>query len=119
MVGFLRCANWGWLPWTRRKYRVIQVVDVADEVPERLPRDTAVVVGSLEHPKWIAFDCPCSERHRVLLNLDPRRLPMWSLRSSKPLTLYPSIDYQGSAKRCHYIIRKGQVLWIPNSDFGE
>ena len=119
MVGHFGLSDWGWLPWTRRKYRVSQVVDAADEVPQRLPRDTAVVVGTLEHPKWIAFNCPCSEQHRILLNLDPHRRPAWSLRSVKPLSLYPSIDYQGAVKRCHYIIRKGKVLWIPNSDFGE
>lgn len=119
MVGFFRRSDWDWLPWTRRTYRVSQVVDAADEVPERLPRNAAVVVGSLEHPKWIAFDCPCREQHRVLLNLDRRRRPAWLLRSTKPLTLYPSIDYQEPGKRCHYVIRKGRVLWIPNSDFGE
>lgn len=118
MVGFFRLSDWGWLPWNRRTFRVSQVVDAADEVPEHLPRYAAVVVGSLERPKWIAFDCPCRERHRVLLNLDPRRRPAWSLRSAKPLTLYPSIDYQELGRRCHYIMRKGKALWIPKSDSG-
>lgn len=118
MVGLLKRSLGGWLPWTRHKYRVSLVVEAADEVPEHLPRYEAVVVGSLEYPKWIAFDCPCEERHRVMLNLDPRRRPTWSVRSAEPLTLNPSIDYQELGKRCHYIIRKGKVLWIPNSDFG-
>lgn len=59
-----------WLPW--RKWRIGAVVDAADEVPERLPPKVAVLVGSTAHPKWLAFDCPCGEVHRIVVSLDLR-----------------------------------------------
>lgn len=111
MVVLRRISIWNWLPWPGRKFRVIQVVEAADEVSERLPRNGAVVVGSMERPTWIAFDCPCEEHHRVMLNLDTRRRPAWTMQSAKPLTLRPSIDELRPGKRCHYLIRKGKVRW--------
>jgi hypothetical protein len=88
-------------------------VDEADEVPERLPRRAAVLVGPPEEPKWIAFDCPCGQGHRVMLNLDRRRLPAWSLVSQRALTLSPSID-DYAIGRCHFFIRQGKIKWVPS-----
>lgn len=99
-----------------RRFRVVQYVEAADEIPDELPMRGAVVVGSRDQSTWIAFDCPCDERHRVMLNLDARRKPTWSLRNGKPLTLNPSIDERRPGKRCHYFIRAGRVQWAHNTD---
>lgn len=61
--------------------------------------------------KWLAFDCPCKEGHRVLLNLNPNVRPSWSVRARKPLTVSPSIDELRGGKRCHYFIRGGHIDW--------
>lgn len=106
-----------WLISSRR-FRLTEVVDAADEIPSRLPRKSAVLVGSLDQPKWIAFDCPCVEHHRVMVNLDPRRPPAWVMRATKPLTLSPSIDEKRSSTRCHYFIRGGRVHWAHNANMG-
>ncbi|WP_368858331.1 DUF6527 family protein [Nocardia alni] len=95
------------------------MVDAADEIPERLPLNGAVVVGTIDHPTWIAFDCPCVDHHRVMLNLDVRRYPAWVMQPIKMLTLQPSIDELRQGKRCHYFICKGKVQWVQyNSDDG-
>lgn len=101
-----------WLRWPRRKWRVVEVVDAAYDIPERIPRRGAVIVGTPEKPTWIAFDCPCSERHRVMLNTDVRRRPTWSVKTTKALTLAPSVDETRGTKRCHYVIRNGNVRWV-------
>ena len=44
-------------------------VDEADEVPAELPRNNAVLVGTVK-TKWIVFDCPCQTGHRIMLNVD-------------------------------------------------
>lgn len=97
------------LPW--RKWRVVLTVAAADDVPQRLPRRGAALVMRGEQPTWIAFDCPCSDHHRLLVNLDPARSPTWALAGSSPLTLSPSIDDVGGARRCHYFIRGGKIRW--------
>jgi len=96
-----------------RKWRLVLAVEEADEVPERLPRHEAVLVGPAEKPKWIAFDCPCRQGHRVMLNLDRRRMPVWSLVSQRPLTLSPSID-DYTKGRCHFFLRQGKIKWVPS-----
>lgn len=106
--------SWGfWLSVFSRKLRVVQVVDAADEIPHDLPRNGAVVVGSLHEPRWVAFDCPCDNHHRVMLNLDVRRRPVWTATSFKPLTLRPSVDEFRGPMHCHYFVRKGKVQWVP------
>lgn len=99
-----------WLPF--RKWRVIGCVDAADEIPEKLPPRCAVVVGSTQYPKWIAFDCPCKTGHRIMLSLDRRNKPSWTAPESKPLTLKPSVDSHLKGKRCHYFISHGKVEWV-------
>jgi hypothetical protein len=98
-----------WLP--RRRFFVACDVEEADLVPSRLPRRAAVVVRRLGVAKWIAFDCPCRRRHRLLVNLDPSRKPYWRLLPSKRLSLAPSVDVIDEGKRCHFWIRNGRIGW--------
>jgi hypothetical protein len=114
VVKALLVSWWNRLPWVGGKLRVVRIVAAADEVPDRLPPRGAVLVGSLERPTWVAFDCPCVDRHRVMLNLDSRRRPTWTMQSSNPLSLHPSIDEFRDQKRCHYFIRGGKVQWVPD-----
>jgi hypothetical protein len=90
---------------------VVALVDAADEIPNHLPRNGAVIVGSRDNPTWVAFDCPCVQHHRVMLNLDARRRPVWTLRASRPLTLHPSVNELRAGTRCHYFVRSGKVHW--------
>lgn len=94
-------------------------VESADEIPEKLPRNTAVIVGTAARPKWIAFDCPCRSGHRIMLNLDRGRSPFWQLsKVDGPLSLSPSVNYYDGRRRCHYFVRNGKVDWVGDS-FGE
>jgi hypothetical protein len=96
------------------RYRVMSTVAAGDDIPDVLPERGAVLVGPAGGPKWIAFDCPCHDDHRVMLNLDVRRRPTWRMTSATPLTIQPSIDALRGAKRCHYFVTKGRVRWVPN-----
>jgi hypothetical protein len=98
------------LPW--RAWRVVSEVEAADEIPERLRPKDVVLVGTLRSPKWIAFDCPCRERHRVMLNLDRARRPQWRVTGTSHLTISPSVDELRGAVRCHYYVRNGRIKWV-------
>jgi hypothetical protein len=102
---------WQWLPVFR--WRIVSVVEAADEVPQRLPRNGAVLVGPKARPKWIVFDCPCRSGHRIMLNTDRGRAPHWSTTIGGPLTILPSVDYyEHTVRRCHYFVRKGRIKWV-------
>lgn len=111
MADVKRIRWWQWLPIFR--WRIVAVVEAADEVPERLPRNGVVLVGSSTQPKWIGFDCPCRKGHRIMLNTDRVRTPQWSIAARSPLTVLPSVDYfEPRVQRCHYFIRRGRIKWV-------
>ncbi len=97
-------------------WRIVGVVESADEIPQKLPRNGAVLVGTRTYPKWIAFDCPCRSGHRILLNADKARRPYWSVTTQGNLTIYPSIDYRDANGRCHFFIRNGRITWAYGRD---
>ncbi len=110
MADIIKIPWWQWLPIFR--WRVVGVLESADDIPERLPRNGAVLVGPRTRPKWVAFDCPCRNGHRIMLNTDKARLPYWSITTEGPLTISPSVDYRNFKQRCHYFIRSGRITWV-------
>ena len=98
----------------RGPWRIGESFDAADNIPKELPKKTAVLVGSIERPKWIAFDCPCNTGHRIMLNLDTSRRPAWRIAAVNPLSLRPSVDALNGRRRCHFVLSNGQVTWIPS-----
>lgn len=110
MAGVGRIPFWEWIPG--RAWRIVATVDAADEIPQRLPSCGAVIVGSLQQPKWLAFDCPCKTGHRIMVALDPAHRPHWSLKKGKKLGISPSIDYRTAKMRCHYFVTDGKIHWV-------
>lgn len=110
MAGLGRFPLWGWIKG--RSWRIVTIVDAADEIPDRLPAKGAVLVGTPEHPKWLAFDCPCKSGHRMMVSLDRAHYPHWTLHDPKKLTISPSIDYISAERRCHYLVRGGKIFWV-------
>lgn len=111
----MKISWWQWLPF--QPWRVVGAVEAADEIPERLPRNAAALVGSEVLPKWIAFDCPCRTGHRIMLNTDPGRRPAWKCVgvSGDRLSIAPSVDYADGRRRCHYFVRDGKIQWAKDT----
>lgn len=98
------------MPW--RLWRVVEYVDAGDEIPEQLPYRGVVLVGTKQNPTWAALDCPCGTGHRLLVNLNTRRLPRWRVRSESRLSLRPSINVAQQGRRCHFVLSDGKVRWV-------
>src|SRR5260370_36751997 len=109
-MAVIRWRHW----WPRRKWRVVVNVADADDIPNRLPRNGVALVGSAEAPKWLAFDCPCRAKHRIMVNLDHHRRPAWRVRMLTPLTVSPSFDYREDNRRCHFLLKGGHIQWVPD-----
>jgi hypothetical protein len=80
-------------------------------IPVVLPRHMIAVVKTPNQFKWAVFECPCGHGHRLMLNLDKRHEPTWTLAQADPPSLRPSIDSQGQ-RRCHFWLREGYVNWV-------
>ncbi len=100
---------WQWAPIF--PWRIVADVEAAPDVPDKLPRNGVVLVGSRQRPKWLAFDCPCRQGHRISIPLDPAHNPHWTIAESGGLSVHPSVDYDTPTRRCHYFIRRGRVAW--------
>ena len=106
-------ARWlQWLPIRRSTWRVVDGATSGADIPTMIPPRGAILVRSLEADRLLAFDCPCQERHRIILNLDEDRYPHWQVRERDPLTLWPSVDDRGEGRRCHFVLRNGTVRWV-------
>lgn len=116
MADLSRISWWDWLPLPWRKWRVVLRVDAGDQIPERIPRGGAVLVAPEESPTWIAFDCPCRQHHRVMLNLERQRHPYWTVDTIRPLSISPSIDDVTRDRRCHFFVKDGKIRWVPNRE---
>ena len=106
-------SPWWWIP--HRRWRIVATIPEADEVPDNLPsRGVVVVALSGSNAKWLVFDCPCGAE-RIMINTDTRRAPAWRLWSSpvRGVTIQPSIDSRHDRGRCHYLIRHGRTIWVP------
>lgn len=99
---------------TSRPWRLAATVSDMDEVPQHIAARRAYLVATAVRPKWLVFDCPCGTGHRIVLNLDSARRPVWTVRLSKRgvLTLRPSVNYGDDRRKCHYVLLNGQVEWI-------
>lgn len=109
--------SWWQRLWPFHPWRLVEVVDDADEIAAQLPRNGVSFVGTVTNPKWIAFDCPCRTGHRVMINGDPVRKPCWKavVGTDQRVTISPSVDYADRNKRCHYFVRHGKVEWARDS----
>ena len=105
---------WQWIP--RFSWRIVATVEAADEIPARLPGKGVVLVGSQQHPKWLAFDCPCRTGHRIMITFEATHSPHWRLISAQKLTVCPSVDYRTPSRRCHYLIKHGRIIWVPEKE---
>lgn len=99
---------------TFRRWRLEATVSDMDQVPPNIRPRRAYLVATPSRRKWLAFDCACSSGHRILLNLDASRRPVWTLRLSrtKALTLHPSVNYHDDHRTCHYILSNGRIEWV-------
>jgi hypothetical protein len=106
-----RIIDW----WRRRRMtrprldRVRSYARRAD-LPANLPRHELAVLGDPVSPKWLLLECPCGNGHRLQIDLDARHAPNWRLERRGP-DVYPSIDYRGPERRCHFWLKDGRVRW--------
>lgn len=106
LISWLRALLMLWRPWAIAGY-----VEAADEIPDHLPHKGVILVGTAGIPTWAVLDCPCRKGHRLMVNLDKSRLPVWTIDSMKPLTIRPSIDDITSERQCHFVVRQGRIRW--------
>lgn len=92
-------------------FRRVRRYDTLPDVPDVLQSGTVAIVGAPRHPKWVAFDCPCARRHRIVLPVaGPTSRWAVTTRWRRP-TIQPSVD-SDDGERCHHLVNRGRVRWV-------
>jgi hypothetical protein len=110
-VGDALTFSWWARHRPRWRYCIAGSVDAADLLPDLLPKKALVVVENDERATWVAFDCPCKRRHRLLIPLSTSKQPHWKLRRDKRPSLTPSVDSHDGVQRCHFWLTNGPMGW--------
>src|SRR5664280_2280536 len=110
------------IDWVRRqklsvpKFTELAYYERQSGAPTSLPRHVVAVIGTIEHPKWATFECPCGTGHTIMVNLSASRRPYWRLSSDKAgPSLSPSIDFRDSYTRGHFWLHDGRVRFTRDS----
>lgn len=99
---------------TRPRLNRVRAYPTRAELPANLPRHELAIIGDRIDPKWLVFECPCGEGHRLQLNLAASQAVRWRLEKDGGggPSVSPSIDYRGPDRRCHFWLRRGRVDWV-------
>ncbi|TAL64473.1 MAG: hypothetical protein EPN88_10905 [Bacteroidetes bacterium] len=80
--------------------------------PSTLKKNIVYVVGGPNYEKWAYLKCPCGCNDIIMLSLDNKQRPSWTIKQDKKgrVTISPSIRKLDGCKS-HFMIKKGRLLW--------
>ena len=92
--------------WRRRQsarqYTDVKFVNSLPDVPIEIGNDI-YIIRSTGKAKWVVFDCPCLNGHKLTVNLMKNTYPRWKLKLfRKKVSLSPSIMVTDHACKSHF-----------------
>jgi hypothetical protein len=81
--------------------------------PDNLQKDLVYVVGEKKYKKWAYLKCPCGCEDIIMLSLNKKEFPSWSVKKDKigRASISPSIHKLDGCKS-HFLIKKGKLIWV-------
>lgn len=98
--------------WYSNKFQYKVEIIPDNPKPEFLKNNIIYVVGGKYYAKWAYLKCPCGCNDVIMLSLDLRKYPSWSVKQDKlgRATISPSIKKLDGCKS-HFLIKKGILIW--------
>ena len=92
------------------------IIFIEEYTSHALPNpNEIIIVGTMEHPKWATFQCPCGCGEFLAVNLMVSVSPCWEARfdTDGRVTFSPSVRVINSEHNCrsHFFIRNNHVDW--------
>ena len=81
--------------------------------PDELKKNIVYVVVGGDRTKWAYLRCPCGCNDIIMLSLDRKLNPSWSVKQDKfgRASIFPSINKLAGC-RSHFWIKKGKLKWV-------
>lgn len=81
--------------------------------PDRLQNNIVYVVGERKYIKWAYLKCPCGCNETIMLSLNKKGHPSWSVDQDKfgRASIYPSINRLEGCKS-HFYVKRGKLIWF-------
>jgi len=81
-------------------------------LPEKIQDKTIFIVGEVDNPWLLAFNCPCGCNSLIQLNLLKDVYPGWRymINKKKKINIFPSI-WRTVGCKSHFNVRNSKVIW--------
>jgi len=104
---------WPFRYWRRtrvkRRYKIIKFLASLSDVPDQVGNDI-YIVGTSGTSKWVVFDCPCGEGHKLTVNLMKSSYPRWRMKMSRDgISLSPSIVVTDHPCKSHFWLESNRA----------
>lgn len=103
--------------WSYKKFQYKVEIVPDNPNPDTLNDNIVYVVGGKKYTKWAYLKCPCGCNDTIMLSLDRKKDPSWSVKQDKlgQATIFPSINKLDGC-RSHFFIKKGRLIWVHHSE---
>lgn len=105
---FQKLLTWWWNRKRIKKYSGLIYVNSILDIPEKLKNKIYIVKkeGSF---KWVVFECACSKKNRIEVNLMRTRKPYWEIFIlNDRVSLSPSVVVLNKCD-CHFWMRENRA----------
>jgi hypothetical protein len=100
------------LLWKNNKFQYKVEIILHNPNPDNIKKNIVYVVGDKKYAKWAYLRCPSGCNDIIMLSLNKRNFPSWSVKQDKlgRATISPSIHKLDGCKS-HFFIKKGKLIW--------
>lgn len=106
------------IDWWRRcrrnaaRINKIRTYPSAAALPAQLGRHVLAIAG--DPAAWAVKECPCGNGQRLQVRIRPHaNAAVWDVREhDRGPSIYPSVDFDSSDRRCHFWLNQGRVRWV-------
>lgn len=103
--------------WRRRRRNAARIDQIRNypavaTMPKNLDRHVLALAG--DPVTWAVLHCPCGHGHQLRIRVRPNgNAVVWRVTETDlGPSLFPSVDFVSSDRRCHFWLDRGRVKWV-------
>jgi len=104
--------------WNYKQFQYKIEIIANNPNPDNIEKNIVYVVGGKEYVKWAYLRCPCGCNDLIMLSLNKKNFPSWSVKQDRlgRASISPSINKLNGCKS-HFLIKKGKLIWTQSYNY--